>query len=173
MEATELRTRIGPVQIGIFLLALAAGGVHLYLFLIEGFLGDSSMLPFYQVLFVGNFFGYVSLAAALYLPISILERLRPGVRVLLIAMTAASIISYFYVNVIDALGNVTQVIELLLIVLVTIDAGMARKEHAEGGEGARGGVLGAAIELVIGIAFGIVMVQVIYWIARPLIESFV
>ena len=103
------------------------------------------MLPFYQVLFVGNFFGYVSLAAALYLPIPLLARLRPGVRVLLIAMTAAAIISYFYVNVIDALGNVTQVIELLLIVLVTVDAGMARKEHAEGGEGARGGVLGAAI----------------------------
>ncbi len=169
MEVTDLRTRIGPVQIGVILLALAAGGIHLYLFLIEGFLGDSSMLPFYQVLFVGNFFGYVSLAAALYLPISILERLRPGVRVLLIAMTAASIISYFYVNVIDALGNVTQVIELLLIVLVTVDAGMARKERAEGGEGGRG----AVIELVIGIAFGIVMVQVIYWIARPLIESFV
>ena len=169
MEVTDPRTRIGPVQIGVILLALAAGGIHLYLFLIEGFLGDSSMLPFYQVLFVGNFFGYVSLAAALYLPISILERLRPGVRVLLIAMTAAAIISYFYVNVIDALGNVTQVIELLLIVLVTVDAGMARKERAEGGEGGRG----AVIELVIGIAFGIVMVQVIYWIARPLIESFV
>ncbi len=169
MEATDPRTRIGPVQIGVILLALAAGGIHLYLFLIEGFLGDSSMLPFYQVLFVGNFFGYVSLAAALYLPISILERLRPSVRVLLIAMTAASIISYFYVNVIDALGNITQVIELLLIVLVTIDAGMARKERAQGGEGGRG----AVIELAIGIAFGIVMVQVIYWIARPLIESFV
>lgn len=167
MEATELRTRIGPVQIGIILLALAAGGIHLYLFLIEGFLGDSSMLPFYQVLFVGNFFGYVSLAAALYLPISMLARFRPAIRVLLIAMTAASIISYFYVNVIDTLGNVTQVIELLLIVLVTIDAGIARKDRADGGEGVRG----AAIELVIGIVLGIVMVQVIYWIARPLIES--
>ena len=170
MEATELRTRIGPVQIGIILLALAAGGIHLYLFLIEGFLGDSSMLPFYQVLFVGNFFGYVSLAAALCLPISMLARFRPAIRVLLIAMTAASIISYFYVNVIYALGNVTQVIELLLIVLVTVDAGMARKERAEGGESGRG-VRAAAIELVIGIALGIVMVQVIYWIARPLIES--
>ena len=173
MEATELRTRIGPVQIGIFLLALAAGGVHLYLFLIEGFLGDSSMLPFYQVLFVGNFFGYVSLAAALCLPISMLARFRPAIRVLLISMSVAAIISYFYVNVIDALGNVTKVIELLLIVLVTIDAGMTRKERAEGGEEARGGVLGgAAIELIIGIVLGVVMVQVIFWIARPILESF-
>jgi hypothetical protein len=172
MEATELRTRIGPVQIGIILLALAAGGIHLYLFLIEGFLGDSAMLPFYQVLFVGNFFGYVSLAAALCLPISMLARFRPAIRVLLIGMTAASIISYFYVNVIDALGNVTQVIEFLLIVLVTVDAGMARKDRADGGEGRRS-ARAAAIELVIGIALGIAMVQVIFWIARPLIESVV
>lgn len=172
MEATELRTRIGPVQIGIFLLALAAGGVHLYLFLIEGFLGDSSMLPFYQVLFVGNFFGYVSLAAALCLPVFMLARFRPAIRVLLISMSVAAIISYFYVNVIDALGNVTKVIELLLIVLVTVDAAMSRKDGTDGGEGRRG-VRAATIELVIGIALGIVMVQVIYWIARPLIESVV
>lgn len=173
MDATEARTRIGPIQIGVVLLALAAGGVHLYLFLLEGFLGDGAMLPFYQVLFVGNFFGYVSLAAAMYLPIPLLARFRPVVRVLLISMTVASIISYFYVNVIDALGNITQVIEFLLIVLVTVEAGMATKERADGGENARGGVRNAVIELVISIVLGIIMVQVIYWIARPLIESVV
>jgi hypothetical protein len=173
MEATELRTRIGPVQVGIILLALAAGGIHLYLFLIEGFLGDSAMLPFYQVLFVGNFFGYVTLAAALYLPIPLLARLRPIVRILLIGITAASIISYFYVNVIDALGNATQVIEFLLIVLVTVEAGMARKERVEGGGGTPSVLSSAVVQLVIGIVLGILMVQVIYWIARPLIESVV
>jgi hypothetical protein len=173
LDVSEVSTRIGPVQIGIILLALAAGAIHLYLFLIEGFLGNSAMLPFYQVLFVGNFFGYVSLATALYLPIPLLARLRPIVRIFLIGMTAASIISYFYVNVIDALGNVTQVIEFLLIALVTVEAGTARKEHAEGGEDARGGIRSAIIELVIGIVLGVVMVQVIYWIARPLIESVV
>ena len=173
MDVSEARTRIGPVQIGIILLALAAGGVHLYLFLIEGFLGDGAMLPFYQVLFVGNFFGYVSLAAALYLPISLLARFRPVIRILLIGMTAASIISYFYVNVIDALGNVTQVIEFLLIVLVTVEAGMARKERAGGGEGASGVLSAAIVQLVVGVVLGVVMVQIIYWIARPLIESVV
>ena len=173
MDTSEVRTRIGPVQIGIILLALAAGGVHLYLFLIEGFLGDSAMLPFYQVLFVGNFFGYVSLAAALYLPIPLLARLRPVVRIFLIGMAAASIISYFYVNVIDALGNVTQVIEFLLIVLVTVEASMARKRRTGEGEGASGGLGAAVVQLVVGIVLGVVMVQVIYWIARPLIESVV
>lgn len=131
------------------------------------------MLPFYQVLFVGNFFGYVSLAAALYLPISLLARFRPIIRVLLISMSVAAIISYFYVNVIDALGNVTKVFELLLIALVTVDASMARKERAEGGEDARGGVLGgAAIELVTGIVLGIAMVFLMFLILRPILESF-
>ena len=171
MSATEARPSIGPVQVGVIILALAAGIIHLYLFLIEGFLGDGSMLAFYQVLFVANFLGYVSLAAVLYLPISLLARLRPVIRVLLISIAVASIVSYFYVNARDALGDITQVIELLLIVLVTVDAGMAGKERGEGGEGARGGALRAVIELVISIVLGIVMVQVIYWILRPLIES--
>ncbi len=132
MSVTEARPSIGPVQVGVIILALAAGIIHLYLFLIEGFLGDGSMLPFYQILFVANFLGYVSLAAVLYLPISLLARLRPVIRVLLIAMSVAAIISYFYVDVIDALGNITKVIEVLLIVLVTVDAGMsgAREELA-------------------------------------------
>ncbi len=170
MSAIEARPSIGPVPVGVILLALAAGIIHLYLFLIEGFLGDGSMLPFYQVLFVANFLGYVSLAAVLYLPIALLARVRPVIRVLLISIAVASIISYFYVNVRDTLGDITQVIELLLIVLVTVEAGMA-KERDEGGEGARGGALRAVIELVISIVLGIVMVQVIYWILRPLIES--
>ncbi len=172
MSAIEARPSIGPVQVGVILLALAAGIIHLYLFLIEGFLGDSSMLPFYQVLFVANFLGYVSLAAALYLPIPLLARLRPVVRVLLISMTVAAIVSYFYVNVIDALGNVTQVIEILLIVLLTVETSMAGSERDEGGEGARGGVLRAVIELVIGIAVGIAMVFVMFLLLRPLLESF-
>ena len=125
-NGTETRTSIGFVQVGVILLALAAGIIHLYLFLIEGFLGDGRMLPWYQILFVGNFLGYATLAAALYLPISLLARLRPAIRVLLIAMSVASLVSYFYVNARDTLGDITQIIVVLLIVIVTIDAGMVR-----------------------------------------------
>ncbi len=130
MSATETRPRIGPVQVGVILLALAAGIIHLYLFLIEGFLApglgyEIRMLVFYQVLFVANFLAFVTLAAALYLPISLLARFRPVVRVLLIAITVATIVSYFYVGVFDLTGNITQVIEILLVVLVTVDAGMS------------------------------------------------
>lgn len=129
MNAAETHSRIGPVQVGVILLALAVGVIHLYYFLIEGFLGSGAMGAVFQLLFVGNFFAYLTLAAALYLPlylpISLLARVRPVVRVLIIAIAVAAIASYFYVNVRDTLGDITQVIEVLLIVLVTVDAGMS------------------------------------------------
>ncbi len=124
MTAAETRPRIGPVRIGVILLALATAGIHLYLFLIEGFLGSGVMLPVYQFLFVANFLGYVTLVVALYFVLP-LARFRPVLRVLLIAMATASIISYFYVGVIDTTGNVDKTIEVLLISLLTVDAGMS------------------------------------------------
>lgn len=148
-DASESRTSLGPVRIGVILLALAAAGVHLYLFLIEGFLGSGTMLPIYQLLFVGNFLAYVSLVAALYL-IAALARFRPVMRALLIAIAVASIISYFYVGVTDTTGNVTKIIEVLLIALLTVDAGMAR------------GAGSAAAQLVIGVVAGVVMFLTMY-----------
>ena len=80
MKNTETRPSIGAVQFGIALLALGTASIHLYLFLIEGFLGNGKMLPIYQLLFVGNVFAYVTLAAALVLPISALARFRSFIR---------------------------------------------------------------------------------------------
>ncbi len=129
MNATGTYPSIGPVQVGVILLALVSGGIHLYFIFIEGFLSrldpQDQMGPTYQLLFIGNFFAYITLAAALYLPVSPLARLRPVVRILLIAIAIASIASYFHVNFRDTLGDVTQVIEALLIMLVTVDAGMS------------------------------------------------
>ncbi len=129
MNGTETRPRIGPVQVGVILLALISGSIHLYFIFVEGFLSgltqEQQMGPIYQVLFIGNFFGYLSLAAALYLPISLLARFRPVVRILLIAMAMASIASYFHVGFYETLGKTTQIIEALLIALVTVDAGMS------------------------------------------------
>ncbi len=122
MSATESRSSFSPVRVGVLILALATAGIHLYLFLIEGFLGSGTMLPIYQLLFVGNFLAYVTLAVALNLPVSPLARFRPAVRVLLIAIATASIISYYYVGVIDTTGNVAKVIEVSLIALLTVDA---------------------------------------------------
>ena len=122
MSATESRSSFSPIRVGVLILALATAGIHLYLFLIEGFLGSGTMLPIYQLLFVGNVFAYATLAVVLNLPVSSLARFRPVVRVLLIAIATASIISYFYVGVIDTTGNVDKVIEVLLIALLTVDA---------------------------------------------------
>lgn len=124
MNAAETRPRIGPVQIGVIILALTTAGIHLYLFLIDGFLGDGAMLPIYQLLFVGNFLGYVTLVVALVF-IAPLARFRPIVRILLIAIATASIISYFYVGVTDTTGSIAKVSEVLLIALLTVDAGMS------------------------------------------------
>lgn len=147
--ASEPRTSLGPVRIGVILLALATAGVHLYLFSIEGFLGSGTMLPIYQLLFVGNFLAYATLAIALYF-VAPLARLRPVVRALLIAIAVASIISYYYVGVTDTTGNVTKIIEVVLIALLTVDAGVAR------------GVGSAAAQLVIGAVAGVVMFLTLY-----------
>ena len=156
MNNTEARSSVGTAQIGIALLALGTASIHLYLFLIEGFLGNGEMLPIYQLLFVGNFFAYVTLGAALVLPVSPLARVRSFIRTLLIAIAVASIASYFYVGVLDVVGNVDKAIEVLLIVLVTAHAATSSPEEDLAGRYA-GGALGATVQLVIGIAVGVVM----------------
>ena len=155
MNNTETRPSIGAVQVGIALLALGTAGIHLYLFLIEGFLGNGEMLPIYQLLFVGNVFAYVTLAA-LVLPISALARFRSFIRTLLIAIAVASIASYFYVGVLDVVGHIAKAIEVLLIVLVTVDAATSSPEEDLAGRYA-GGALGAAVQLAVGIVVGMVM----------------
>ena len=154
MDNTETRAGISPVRIGIALLALGTAGIHLYLFLIEGFLGNGEMLPIYQLLFVGNVFAYATLAAALLL--SPLARVRSFVRVVLISIAVASIASYFYVGVLDAVGHIDKAIEVLLILLVTVDAATSGAEEDVAGRFA-GGATGAAVQLVIGVVVGMVM----------------
>ncbi|MDQ4126462.1 MAG: hypothetical protein M3151_00655, partial [Actinomycetota bacterium] len=143
MNNTGTRPSIGAARVGIALLALGTAGIHLYLFLIEGFLGNGKMLPVYQLLFVGNFFAYVTLAAVLVSSFSSLARVRSFVRTLLIALAVASIASYFYVGVLDVVGNIDKAVEVLLIVLATVDAAASSPEEDLAGRYA-GGALGAA-----------------------------
>ena len=156
MDDTGTRAGISPVGVGIALLALGTTGIHLYLFLIEGFLGNGEMLPIYQLLFVGNVLAYATFAAALLLPIWALARVRPVARVLLISVAVASIASYFYVGVLDAVGHTDKAIEVLLILLVTADAAASGSGEGPAGRFA-GGATGAAVQLLAGVAVGIVM----------------
>ena len=139
-----LRARMGPLQIAIVLLALATAIIHLYLFLIEGFLGNGLMLPIYQLLFVGNFLAYVGLAAILYLPLEALDRLRGAARTLLISIAVASFASYLHVGVFDFVGHLTKAIEVLLVVLLAVDAGAVSR-----------GSTRATVQLAIGVAVGL------------------
>lgn len=156
MDNTATRSVVFPVRIGVALLALGTAGIHLYLFLIEGFLGNGEMLPIYQLLFVGNALAYVTLAALLLLPLSPLARVRSFVRVALVSIAVASIVSYFYVGVLDALGHTAKAIEVLLILLVMVDAATSGGEDDLAGRFA-GGASGAAVQLLAGIAVGVVM----------------
>jgi hypothetical protein len=162
MNDTQARAGVGLVQVGAVLLALATASIHLYLFLIEGYLGSGTMLPIYQLLFINNVLAYVTLAAALLVPISPLPQIRPLTRTALTAIAVASIVSYFYVGVTDLLGNIDKIIEVLLIVLLTINAAMSGQEL---GGRYPGGVLGAVAQLVVGVVLGIGM----FLFLRPLL----
>jgi hypothetical protein len=151
-------SRIGAARVGASVLALGTAGIHLYLFLIEGFLGNSQMLPIYQLLFVGNFIIYVILALALLL--SPLARVRSFVRAVLIAVAVASIVSYFHVGVLDALGNIDKTIEVLILVLATVDTATTEPGADLAGRFA-GGAPGAVVQLIAGIAAGVLMYLVL------------
>jgi hypothetical protein len=138
------RSRIGRAWTGAILLALATALIHLYLFLAEGFLGGGSMLAIYQLLFVGNFLAYSALAAALYLPAFV--RYRRLVRVLLVAVVVASFASYLYVGVFDLLGTLDKLIEILLVALLAVEAGIVGRD-----------VRDAALQLLVGAVAGLVL----------------
>ena len=144
------------VQVGVILLALATAGIHLYLFIIEGFLGTGTMAPVYQLLFINNILIYATLAVALILPVYPLPQVRPITRMMLTAIAVASIASYYHVGVFDLVGRIDKIIEVLLIVLVTVYAALPGSGE-EFGERYTRGVPGAVVQLVVGVVVGILM----------------
>lgn len=112
------RTSAGTiVGIGIFLLALATAGIHLYL-----------GLSFGNTLFVLNGLGYLALLAALQSPIPQLARFRPIARWALVVYAVLTIVLYFVDNPGMTIGSVDKVIEVALIALLLADAYRARSE---------------------------------------------
>jgi hypothetical protein len=81
--------------------------------------------------------GLSILVCALHLPISLPARFRPVIRVLLISMAVASIISYFHVDVRDTVGDIDKMTEVLLVMLVTVDAGISDAREEPAGRGKR------------------------------------
>lgn len=110
--------RLGALQIGIILLAAATAVIHLILaFVAPG--------PLFTPLFILNAIGYLALVAGLYLPLPFARENRGLVRWLLIGFAAVTILAWLIMGDKSwpggALGYLTKVIELVMIVLLLAD----------------------------------------------------
>jgi hypothetical protein len=100
---------IGPLQWGIILLTIATAGIHI-------------SLLFPDVLFILNGLGYLTLLAALYLPIPALANYRSWLRWALIGYTALTIILWVIMGSRGPLAYIDKAIEVVLIVLLFIES---------------------------------------------------
>lgn len=103
-------SRLGGMQIGILLLTAATALIHLWL-------GVSAGL----IMFIANGLGYLTLAAAAYLPIAALANLRKWAKWGLLAFTAVTIIGWVFIGERSTIGFIDKAIEMGLIVLVFLD----------------------------------------------------
>ncbi len=99
----------GPLRVGIVLLTLATALIHL-------------QLAFPDPTFILNGLGYLTLLAALYLPIPQVARYRSMVRWALIGYTALTIFLWVLLGARTPIGYVDKIIEILLILLLLIEA---------------------------------------------------
>ena len=113
-RARTQEERIGLLQIGIYVLTLATGLIHLVV--LNLLLGNLS-IPFTL-----NGLGYLALLAALVLPIPFLRANRQLVKYILMGFAAVTILAWIIIGrPYTTLGYITKLIELTLIVLLFID----------------------------------------------------
>jgi hypothetical protein len=115
MQTSNVRTQLGPVQIGVILLTLATAFIHLYL---------SSMIfasGMNGTLFILNCLGYLALLAGLFLPIPVVKDYRPVVRILFIAFTLVTILAWAILGMRNAWGYADKAIEVVLVILLWLD----------------------------------------------------
>jgi hypothetical protein len=132
------------LRITIVILTLATAAAHL-----SFFVRDAT-----DLLFGLNGLGYLALLAALYLPVTGLEKFRRPARYLLMAYTAVTIAAYIAFGLTTGdwtipLGPVTKVIEVALITLLWVEdrqeasqRNELRRAHAGGRGDATRGSLG-------------------------------
>ena len=113
MQATRTHTQFGLVQIGIVVLALVTALIHFSLSMRMGF----------DLMFTLNGLGYIGLLAALFLPIPILVRYRPVIRILMILYTLVTIVAWVFLGERNTIGYVDKLIEAALVVLLWFDRG--------------------------------------------------
>ena len=103
---------IGSLQWGIIVLTIATAVIHF-----------SLLLP----LFILNGLGYLTLLAALYLPIPVLANYRNWVRWALMGFTALTIILWVIMGARSPLGFIDKALEVVLIVLLFIESRQAKE----------------------------------------------
>ncbi|MFO7169284.1 MAG: hypothetical protein DIU80_014765 [Chloroflexota bacterium] len=102
------QTRIGPLQLGILVLALATALIHIML-----------AIPTNLILFYLNGLGYIALAVALLLPQ--LAPYRRLIRYALMAFTAVTIIGWAVAGERSTIAYIDKLIEVALLVLLIVD----------------------------------------------------
>lgn len=109
------RTQSPALKAGIVVLALATAGIHLFLAL-RAAPDMMTVIPFTL-----NFVGYVTLLAALYLPLPFARTHRKLVRYAFIAYTIVTILLWVALgmaNPIPYIGYIDKSIEVLLVILL-------------------------------------------------------
>ncbi len=101
------------LRAGIVLLTLGTALIHL-------------QLDFPDPVFILNGLGYLTLLAALYLPIPRIARYRTLVRLVLIGYAALTIFLWVLLGLRTPVGYIDKVIEIALIVLLLVEARRAR-----------------------------------------------
>ena len=104
----EKQATVGPVQVGVVLLALATAIIHIVL-----------ALPTNLIMFYLNGAGYIGLTAALYLPQLAVYRRR--LRWALIGYTAITIVGWAVVGERSLIAYLDKLIEVALIGLIAIE----------------------------------------------------
>jgi hypothetical protein len=117
METNQ--SKFGALQIGIIILTLATALIHV-------------SLLFPNVLFILNGLGYLTLLAAFFLPVELLRERHSLVRRAFIAFTVVTILAWVLIGDTSwpdgALGYVTKIVELLLLVLLVADGRQEQNE---------------------------------------------
>jgi uncharacterized membrane protein YeiH len=106
---------IDPLRIGVIVLTVGTALIHLYLGL-QGF-----------PLFILNGLGYLTLLAALTLPIPRISHYRNLVRWVLVGYTALTIFLWILVGARNAIGYTDKVIEIVLVALLVLQARNSRR----------------------------------------------
>ena len=114
---TQVQSRLGPLQAGIILLAVATAAIHIWLAVAE---------MDFDLLFIANGVGYLALVAALYAPLQALAPYRNVVRWVLIAYTAVTVVLWLLIGVRSLIAYVDKTIEVVLMILLWMEAQAAR-----------------------------------------------